>query len=89
MGRMGTFPFGVYTMTPKQKLVLDFIQAFFKVKGYAPSYSEIASALDMKAKSNIHRIIHKLKEQGLIQLRPHCIRSMELVDKSVKTVTKL
>jgi len=76
-------------MTPKQKLVLDFIQTFFKVKGYAPSYAEIAAALDMKAKSNIHRIIHRLKEHGLLKVKPHAIRSMELVDKSVKAVTKL
>ena len=76
-------------MTEKQKLVYDFIQAFIKMKGFSPSYSEIAQGLGMRSKSNIHRHIHSLKERGLLQIKPHMIRSMKVVDNTVKHVVNL
>jgi repressor LexA len=76
-------------MTEKQKLVYDFIQAFIKMKGFSPSYSEIAQGLGMRSKSNIHRHIHSLKERGLLQIKPHMIRSMKVVDNTVKHVANL
>jgi repressor LexA len=76
-------------MTEKQKLVYDFIQAFIKLKGFAPSYSEIAQGLGMRSKSNIHRHIHTLREKGLLQIKPHMVRSMKLMDSTVKTVVNL
>lgn len=76
-------------MTEKQKLVYDFIQTFIKMKGFSPSYSEIAQGLGMRSKSNIHRHIHTLKERGLLQLKPHMIRSMKVVDNTVKHVINL
>ena len=47
-------------MTPKQKLVLDFITVYIKVKGFAPSMQDIANGLELKSRSNIHRIVHEL-----------------------------
>ena len=76
-------------MTERQKLVLDFIQTFVKVRGYAPSYSEIAQGLGMKSKSNIHRLVHVLEERGLLQIKPHMVRSLKVVDNSVKEVVRL
>jgi repressor LexA len=76
-------------MTEKQKLVYDFIQAFIKMRGFSPSYSEIAQGLGMRSKSNIHRHIHTLKERGLLQIKPHMIRSMKVVDNTVKHVLSL
>jgi repressor LexA len=76
-------------MTEKQKLVYDFIQTFIKMRGFSPSYSEIAQGLGMRSKSNIHRHIHTLKERGLLQIKPHMIRSMKVVDNTVKHVLSL
>jgi repressor LexA len=76
-------------MTEKQKLVYDFIQMFLKLKGFAPSYSEIAQGLGMTSKSNIHRHIHTLREKGLLQIKPHMVRSMKVIDNSVKHVVNL
>ena len=47
-------------MTERQRLVYEFIQAFIKIKGFAPSYAEIAQGLKMTSKSNIHRHVHTL-----------------------------
>lgn len=76
-------------MTPKQKLVLDFIQMYVKIKGVAPSYADIAQGLQLRSKANIHRMVHKLRAEGLIEMKPHMIRSMRLVDKTVEHVAKL
>lgn len=77
------------TMTPKQKLVLDFIQTYVKIKGFAPSYADIAQGLNLKSKSNIHRLVHELKKEGLVSIKPHLIRSMTLVDRSVEHIERL
>lgn len=76
-------------MTEKQKLVYDFIQMFLKLKGFAPSYSEIAQGLGLTSKSNIHRHVHTLREKGLLQIKPHMVRSMKVIDNSVKHVVNL
>lgn len=76
-------------MTERQKLVLDFIQTFIKMKGFAPSYAEIAQGLGMRSKSNIHRLVHTLREKGLLQVKPHMIRSLKVIDTSVDNVVKL
>jgi repressor LexA len=76
-------------MTEKQKKVLDFIQTFIKMKGFAPSYSEIAAGLNMRSKSNIHRHVHTLRENGLLQIKPHMVRSLKVIDNSVDTIVKL
>jgi repressor LexA len=76
-------------MTPKQKLVFEFIKAYMEVKGYPPSYRNIAEGLNIKSKSNVHRLIHALKQEGLLNLEPHKIRSLKVVDKSVEKISSL
>jgi repressor LexA len=76
-------------VTPKQKLTLEFIKAYMEIKGYAPSYRNIAEGLSIKSKSNVHRLVHALRKQGLLDLDPHRIRSLKVVDKSVDKVSAL
>ena len=38
-------------MTFRQKEALDFIRGFWQMYGFAPSYDEIGSALELKSKS--------------------------------------
>jgi repressor LexA len=76
-------------MSPRQKQVFDFIQAYIKLKGYAPSYMNIAQGLELKSKSNIHRLVHKLKEEGLLHVKPHEFRSLKVIDKTVGQMVKL
>lgn len=76
-------------MTEKQKRVYDFIQAFIKTHGFAPSYMEIAKGLQLRSKSNIHRLVHSLKTKGLIKVNPYMIRSIKVVDTTVKEMASL
>jgi SOS-response transcriptional repressor LexA len=76
-------------MTSQQKKVYDFIIAFQKLRGITPSYSEIATGLGLRSKSNIWRLVHELKGKGLIKLQPHMARSIKPVDNTVKEMAKL
>jgi repressor LexA len=76
-------------MTERQRQVLEFIQAYIVLKGFAPSYTNVAHGLNLKSKSNIHRIVHELKHLGHLQIKAHERRSLKLRDKSVKEMIKL
>jgi len=81
----------VYTdiMTKRSELVLDFIKAYMRIHGIPPSYEVIAKGLGLKAKSNIHRIVHRLQDEGLIQMKPYKFHSIRLVDKSAREMASL
>jgi repressor LexA len=76
-------------MTEKQKRVYDFIQAFIKTHGFAPSYTEIAKGLELRSKSNIHRLVHSLKDKGLIKINAHMVRSIKVIDNTVREMAAL
>lgn len=76
-------------MTERQRLVLEFIQTYIKMKGVAPSMQDIATGLNMKSRSNIHRIVHGLKEKGFLMLSPNKVRTMRVIDRTVKEVAAL
>ena len=76
-------------MTDRWQLVLDFIKAYIKIHGVAPSYAVIAKGLGMKSKSNIHRIIHKLKDEGMVAVKPYQFNSIRVIDRSVREVASL
>jgi SOS-response transcriptional repressor LexA len=76
-------------MPQKHQLVLDFIRAYIKFHGISPSYQTIASGLGMKSKANIHRIVHRLEEDGLLSIRPYKFNSIKLIDRSAREVAAL
>jgi len=76
-------------VTSRQQLVLEFIQTYIKMKGFAPSMQDIATGLGLKSRSNIHRVIHDLRRKGHLRLNPNKVRTVKIVDKSVKEVSAL
>jgi SOS-response transcriptional repressor LexA len=76
-------------LNEKHQLVLDFIRAYVRLHGVPPSYSVIARGLGLKSKSNIHRVIHILQDEGLLVIKPHKFNSIKLLDKTVKGVASL
>ena len=76
-------------MTPRRQLVLDFIKAYIRIHGIAPSYEVIARGLNLKSKANIHRIVYRLKDDGYLDLKPHKFHSIKIRDKSVKMIEAL
>jgi SOS-response transcriptional repressor LexA len=80
---------GLIMLNEKHQLVLDFIRAYIKLHGVAPSYSVIARGLGLKSKSNIHRVVHLLKDEGLLVVKPYQFNSIKLIDRSVRGVSSL
>jgi SOS-response transcriptional repressor LexA len=76
-------------MTERRQLVLDFIKAYIRIHGIAPSYEVIAKGLGMKSKANIHRIVHRLQADGFLTTKPHKFHSIKLVDRSVREMASL
>jgi repressor LexA len=76
-------------MTERQKLVLEFIKTYWDMKGHAPSMQDIATGLGMKSRSNIHRIIHDLRKNGYLRLKPTQARTLKVMDRSVQEAVSL
>ena len=70
-------------------MVLDFIRAYIRLHGVPPSYEVIAKGIGLSSKSNVHRIVHRLKEDGHLTVRPYKFHSIKLVDTSVREVVRL
>lgn len=66
-------------MTQKQKNALDYIRSYWEMNGYSPSYEDIAEALNVSSRSNVHRIVYALIERGFIENLPGKARSLRLV----------
>lgn len=76
-------------MTRKRELVLAFIREYTKIWGVPPSYEAIAKGIGLRSKSNIHRIVHRLKDDGFLKTKPYKFRSIKLVDSSVREISAL
>jgi SOS-response transcriptional repressor LexA len=71
-----------FTLTKKQAECLAFLDSHIKETGSAPSFDQIATAINLKAKSGVHRIITALEERGHIRRLPGRSRALEIVDQS-------
>ena len=66
-------------LTRKQYELLVFIHKHLNEHGISPSFDEMKSALGLKSKSGIHRLITGLEERGFIHRLPHRARALEVV----------
>lgn len=56
------------SLTVQQAKALAFIEGYIGIrKGIGPTYSEIARELGLRSKGNVHRIVHALKERGVLK----------------------
>jgi repressor LexA len=76
-------------MTKKSAVVLEFIRQYIIVHGFPPSYDDIAKGLQLRSRSNIHRLVHRLKKDGHLNLKAKKFRSIQLADKTVDQVNGL
>jgi repressor LexA len=66
-------------LTRKQYELLIFINRRLQESGVSPSFEEMKSALALKSKSGIHRLISGLEERGFIRRLAHRARALEVV----------
>ena len=53
-------------LTPKQKLVLDFIRSHIRDEGYAPSQREIAEAFGFRSLGTVQNYLVRLEKEGFL-----------------------
>lgn len=68
-------------LTKKQYEVLRYIQSYIGENGYAPTYSEIADGIGVKAKGPITKHIDALEAQGYLQREANASRGLTLCEK--------
>lgn len=66
-------------LTPRQHECWRFLEAYTRENGYAPSFEEIAKAMNIASKSNIHRLLGALEERGFIRRLRHRQRAIEII----------
>lgn len=76
-------------MTSRWERVLKFIEAYVRLYGVSPSYEVMAKSLGLKSKSNMHRIVKRLEEEGHLRTKAFKYYSIRVVDRSVNEVVSL
>ena len=76
-------------MTPKWEKVLGFIRTYIKLHGVSPSYDLIAKSFGLRSRSNIHRMVRRMEEEGHVQVRPKKVYGVRVEDRTVKEVLSL
>lgn len=66
-------------LTPKQHMLLTYIDGYIKQYGHSPSFEEMKNAVSLKSKSGIHVLLHSLEERGFIRKLPHRARALEVL----------
>ena len=79
---------GAYSVSKKQKKILEIIKTFIKENGYSPTIREICRIANIKSTASVHAHIKKLKAEGHITTGVDMPRSIALTKKakSVKFV---
>ncbi|MBN1331568.1 transcriptional repressor LexA [Candidatus Dojkabacteria bacterium] len=68
------------TLTKRQKEILDYIDNYAEVKGYAPSLEEVKKHFRLKAVSTVHEHIENLKKKGYLKKEINQARGIEVID---------
>jgi len=76
-------------LTKKQKELYDYLKNYISSNEISPSFEEMKSAVNLKSKSGIHRLITSLEERGFIKRLKHKARAMEIIDELEKTKRKV
>jgi len=66
-------------LTRKQHQLLIFIHQHLGEHGVSPSFDEMKTALGLRSKSGIHRLITALDERGFIRRLAHRARAVEIL----------
>ncbi len=69
-------------LTKKQKELYDYLKNYISSNHISPSFEEMKSAVNLKSKSGIHRLITSLEERGFIKRLKHKARAMEIINKN-------
>lgn len=67
-------------LTVRQKQILNYIQNYFRAKGYPPSVREICAATNLKSTATVHGYLVQLERKGYIKRDPQKPRAIEIMN---------
>jgi SOS-response transcriptional repressor LexA len=71
-------------MTKKQRELLNFISAFIKTNGYAPSYREVMKSLHYRSVSTVATHVENLISLGYLEKKDRSARSLRVAGKDIE-----
>lgn len=72
-------------LTKNEQLILDYMKAEIRTKGYAPTVREICNAVGIKSTSTAHKAMNGLVEKGKLRKDPAKPRAIVLVPEKEDT----
>ena len=66
-------------LTPKQRQLLDFVDAYIREHGYSPSYEEIAGRFGYRSLSTVSGHLQALAAKGVLRVEAGKPRSIEVL----------
>lgn len=67
-------------MSKKDRILLEFLQAFINSNGYAPTYTEMMQGTGEKSKNGIFQALDRLSEDGRIAKVDGKSRAIRVLD---------
>jgi len=71
----------------RQRQILDFISQFIQKNGFAPSLTEIASALGVSSLATVHEHLAAMAKKGVIKRFQGSVRGIEIVSPEASKLT--
>lgn len=68
------------TLTPKQQRVLEFIRAYWRARGCAPTQEEIAAKLGFRSLGTVQNYLVRLERHGVLKRPWNAKRALEVVE---------
>src|SRR6266542_2480555 len=68
------------TLTPRQRVIYDFIREKIEKRGYGPTVREIGLAFDIKSPNGVMCHLKALEKKGLIKRETFSARAIQLID---------
>lgn len=65
-------------LTPRMLECLQFIHEAMEETNVCPSYEEIGYALELRSRSNVHRLVRSLVDRGYLVDQPYAARSLRV-----------
>jgi hypothetical protein len=62
-------------LTPRQRDIVEFVNAFTAEHGYCPSYREIGEGVGLRSPASVHSQVEKLKSRGVLDRVPNRSRT--------------
>jgi SOS-response transcriptional repressor LexA len=66
-------------LSPLQRQLYDFVDAYWREFGFAPTYEAILLALGLKYRSQIHYLVQRMLKAGTLEMRPGKARSIRCI----------